>query len=273
MPSEKRARQKALRRKKRAAQARRERMRRRLRNGGLIVGGAAVVLILVLITTGNLFASSPSHSNKKHSADTTAAMQAAANKQAVAAGCKASTTARTNTMSWKSAPAMSIDTAGTYTATVETTAGTFDIKLDAKTAPATVNNFVFLADQGFYNCNTFHRVIPGFMDQTGDPTGTGTGGPGYEFANENVPSKYASGDVAMANSGGTDTNGSQFFIVVPGGGKTLDSDLAGGDKYSLFGTVTSGMDVVEKINKLGGSTSTGKPKVVERILKVTIHKS
>ena len=118
---------------------------------------------------------------------------------------------------------MTINTAATYTATIKTTTGTFTIALDAKAAPVTVNSFVFLAGKGYFHCNIFHRVIPGFVDQTGDPTGTGTGGPGYEFADENIPKAYATGDVAMANSGGTATNGSQFFMVAPGGASALDS--------------------------------------------------
>jgi cyclophilin family peptidyl-prolyl cis-trans isomerase len=270
VPTEKRARQKAARQRKKAAEARRVRMRKRLRTGGFVVGGGAVVLLLVLLSTGVLTGGS---SPPKGTSGKKLSPQAAANKLAVAAGCPASVTTRTNTTSWSTPPAMTIDTSKTYSATVKTTAGTFDIALDASAAPTTVNNFVFLADKGFYKCNTFHRVIPGFMDQTGDPTGTGSGGPGYKFANENVPTAYASGEVAMANSGGTDTNGSQFFVLVPGGTKTLDSDLASGDKYSLFGKVTSGMSVVKKINTEGGTTATGKPKVVQRILSVTINES
>ncbi len=269
MPTEKRARQKAARRKKKAAQVRRVRIRRRTRAGGFVVGGAAVVLVLVLATTG-AFSGSSSPSKKKAS---DATLQADANKLAVAAGCPSSTSAVVNTLKWSSPPKMTIDTSKTYRATVKTTTGSFVVTLDAKSAPQTVNNFVFLADQGFYKCVIFHRVIPGFMDQTGDPTGTGKGGPGYEFANENVPAAYATGDVAMANPGGTDTNGSQFFVVVPGGADTLDNDLKHGDKYSLFGTVTSGLDVVEKINGEGGTTATGKPKVVQRVLSVTIDES
>ncbi len=289
MPTEKRARQKAARRQKRAAELRRARSRRRLRNGGFLAAGAAVVLVLVLVTSGVLSSSPPPSKPKKTGATTTTSsstttttssaaedsvLQAAATKLAVAAGCPATPEAKVNTLQWSTAPAMTIDTSDTYSATVKTTAGSFVITLDTEAAPDTVNNFVFLADQGFYKCNTFHRVVPGFVDQTGDPTGTGSGGPGYSFANENIPTSYATGDVAMANSGGTDTNGSQFFIVVPGGATTLDDDLKTGDKYSLFGTVTaSGMSVVEKINSEGGTTATGKPKVVQRILSVTIHES
>ena len=295
MPTEKRARQKAARRKKRAAQVRRVKNRRRLRTGGFFAAGAAVVIVLVLLTTGVFSSSPPKKKSATGSTTTTttttttaptttttttttatsatqdAQLQAAANKLAVAAKCPATPKTRVNTKQWSSQPAMTIGTSDNYTATVNTTAGSFAIALDAKTAPHTVNNFVFLADQGFYNCVIFHRVIPGFMDQTGDPTGTGNGGPGYEFANENVPTAYETGDVAMANSGGTDSDGSQFFIVVPGGATTLDSDLKAGDKYSLFGTVTSGLTVVEKINSEGGAT--GKPNVTQRILSVTIHES
>lgn len=215
-------------------------------------------------------------STAKGAKGTDAAAQTAANRRAVAAGCPATPTTRVNTLTWSSPPPMTIDPTATYRATVETTAGSFVITLDAKAAPRTVNNFVFLAQKNFYKCNVFHRVIPGFMDQTGDPQDTGAGGPGYHFANENVPTAYATGDVAMANSGGTDSNGSQFFILVPGGAKTLDADLAHGDRYSLFGKVTSGMSVVEKINAEGNPTPHANgvpPKVVQRILDVTIHKS
>ena len=183
---------------------------------------------------------------------------------------------RTNTLTWSSAPAMTIDPSKTYKATIKTTTGTIVVTLLAKTAPNTVNNFVFLAKQKFYDCNIFHRVVPGFMDQTGDPTGTGSGGPGYKFANENVPKAYATGEVAMANAGGTDTNGSQFFILVPGGATTLDKDLSSGGGYSLFGKVVSGLTVVEKINAQGNSTPSANgtpPKVIQRILRVTISTS
>jgi cyclophilin family peptidyl-prolyl cis-trans isomerase len=269
VPTEKRARQKAARRAKRAAQARRVKRRRWLRNAAFIGGGAAVVILLVLATSG-VFSG---NTKPPASASSPKSEQKAANELAVAAGCPASGTKRVNTLTWSAAPAMTIDRTKIYKATVKTTAGTFKIQLDPASAPATVNNFVFLADKGYYNCNTFHRVIPHFMDQTGDPTGTGKGGPGYQFANENVPTTYVTGDVAMANSGGTDTNGSQFFVVVPGGAKVLDGDLASGDKYSVFGNVISGMSVVEKINSEGGTTSTGKPKVVQRILSVTIQET
>ncbi|MGH9087881.1 MAG: peptidylprolyl isomerase [Acidimicrobiales bacterium] len=284
MPNEKRARQKALRRQKKAAEARRTRRRKLLRNGGIVVVLGALVIGLVVLTLRPGSKASATAGKKTGTTTTSAtgtsatgasAEQKAANAKATAAGCPASTSSRVNTMSFSSPPPMTIDASKTYTAAVATTAGTFTVTLLAKTAPTTVNSFVYLAQKGFYHCVIFHRVITGFMDQTGDPTGTGTGGPGYHFTNENVPSSYATGDVAMANSGAADTNGSQFFVVVPGGATVLNQDLKGGSGYSLFGKVTSGMTVVEKINAEGASASksTGKPKVTQRILSVTIHTS
>ena len=203
---------------------------------------------------------------------TTSAAQAQADSAAVAAGCPSSPTATLNKPHWGSPPAMTIDKTKTYTATVLTDAGTFVITLDPSQTPITVNNFVFLADQGFYNCVIFHRVIPGFMDQTGDPTGTGTGGPGYEFADE-LPKaanpQYPVGSVAMANAG-PNTNGSQFFIVTGSEGTGLPAS------YTLFGQVTSGMSVVNQINTDGNSNPSANgvpPKVIHRMLKVTIATS
>jgi len=160
---------------------------------------------------------------------------------------------------------MIIDTTKTYTATVTTDVGAFAIALDAAHAPKTVNNFVFLAENHFFDCVVFHRVIPGFMDQTGDPTGTGSGGPGYQFADENIPSNgYQAYDVAMANSG-ANTNGSQFFVLVASYST---------DSYSLFGQVTSGQSVVQKINSDGNSSNNGvPPKVLHRMISVVISES
>ena len=168
---------------------------------------------------------------------------------------------------------MTISTAKTYTATVVTDVGTFAIALDPKAAPIAVNSFVFLADHGFFNCVTFHRVIPGFVVQGGDPTGTGSGGPGYQFTEHGPPAasnpaqQYPLGSVAMANSssGTTDpsTNGSQFFIVTGPSGESLPPD------YVLFGHVSSGMSVVQKISADGTPSGTP-PKIIHRMLKVTV---
>jgi peptidylprolyl isomerase len=126
-----------------------------------------------------------------------------------------------------------------YTATVATTDGTFTIALLPKVAPIAVNSFVFLARHGFYNHVIFHRIIKDFMVQTGDPTGTGFGGPGYKFTSERVTLPYTRGTVALANSG-PNTNGSQFFIVT-----AKHPTLA--PNFTIFGKVTSGMATIDKI--------------------------
>lgn len=142
---------------------------------------------------------------------------------------------------YSAAPAMQTDKSKKYTATVKmANGGEFVIQLYADKAPLAVNNFVFLAREKFYDGTTFHRVLEGFMAQGGDPTGTGMGGPGYEFANEDSDLTFdQAGMVAMANAG-RDTNGSQFFITFG-----PQERLNGG--YTIFGQVISGMDVVNAI--------------------------
>jgi cyclophilin family peptidyl-prolyl cis-trans isomerase len=136
-------------------------------------------------------------------------------------------------------PPMRIDRAATYRATLATSCGTIVIRLDPRQAPLTVNNFVFLARRHFYDGLRFHRVVKGFIVQTGDPEGNGRGGPGYTFADELPTDGYRPGAVAMANAG-PDTNGSQFFIVT--------GDASGlPDAYSTFGHVTRGLDVARVI--------------------------
>ncbi len=239
MPSEKRARQRAAREARLAEEVRRKKQRRRIRNIVIVVVVAGIIVAVAFIVSGGL--QQPQAIRP----------QAQADAVAVKAGCPASTSTRVNTQHYASAPPMTIDTAKTYTATVATTVGTFDVTLDATSAPTTVNNFVFLADKGYYHCVIFHRVIPGFMDQTGDPTGTGKGGPGYTIPDENPPKapdpaqQYPLGSVAMANEGSANTGGSQFFIVAGPEGESLPNT------YALFGHVTSGMSVVDTINKEG----------------------
>jgi cyclophilin family peptidyl-prolyl cis-trans isomerase len=198
--------------------------------------------------------------------------QAAANATSVAAGCPKNPATALKKPKWSSAPAMTINPAKVYEAKVTTDVGTFTISLDAKDAPQTVNNFVFLAQHHFFDCVIFHRVIPTFMDQTGDPTGTGTGGPGYTIPDElpakasNPADQYPLGSVAMANTGQPHTGGSQWFIVAGPQGESLSNS------YSLFGHVISGMSVVEKINAQGSATGVP-PSVTHRMLKVTITSS
>ncbi|MDH4358790.1 MAG: peptidylprolyl isomerase [Candidatus Berkelbacteria bacterium] len=124
-------------------------------------------------------------------------------------------------------------------AVIKTKKGVIEFELYSEKAPKTVSNFVYLTEAGFFNGLTFHRVVPGFVIQGGDPQGTGAGGPGYEFEDEAVQGEYTDGAVAMANSG-PNTNGSQFFICL-GAQPTLSKD------YNLFGQVTKGLDVTRKI--------------------------
>ena len=140
---------------------------------------------------------------------------------------------------YSSPPPMIIDTGKQYTATIEMEKGNMVFELFAEDVPVTVNNFVFLAREGFYDGVTFHRVIPGFMAQGGDPTGTGRGGPGYSFADEFSGHRHVPGALSMANAG-PNTNGSQFFICYK-----LQQGLDG--KHSVFGQLIEGMDVLESL--------------------------
>ena len=162
-------------------------------------------------------------------------------------------------------PPMLVDPERRYTATMVTTKGTLTIALDPIAAPVATNNFVFLARWHYFDGIAFHRVIPGFVLQGGDPTEKGTGGPGYRFADElPKPGRYELGSLAMANAG-PDTNGSQFFVISGPQGAALPP------KYSLFGKVVSGLDVVAAIDAIG--TSSGSP--TERVVmeSVTITES
>jgi cyclophilin family peptidyl-prolyl cis-trans isomerase len=141
-----------------------------------------------------------------------------------------------------SPPPQVIDSSKTYSVTVHTSRGDFVIKLvEPKTAPQTVNNFVYLAQNHFYEGLTFHRVVAGFVVQGGDPLGNGTGGPAYKLPDESNPSKWPRGTVGMASSA-AGVSGSQFFITI--GNAPF---LAGNGVYNHFGEVVSGMDVVDKI--------------------------
>ncbi len=178
---------------------------------------------------------------------------------------------KTSSRTYSQAPDMQIDTSKTYVAKFETNDGNFEITLDAKDAPKTVNNFVVLAKDGYYDGLTFHRIVKDFMIQGGDPLGNGSGGPGYKFDDEKVVGDYTPGTVAMANSG-ANTNGSQFFIMT--------GDYSGGKlpkSYTIFGNVTSGMDVVNKINITptvdNGQGEQSKPTTTVLINKVTIEEN
>jgi cyclophilin family peptidyl-prolyl cis-trans isomerase len=162
---------------------------------------------------------------------------------------------------YDSAPDLDIDLSKSYTATLDTTHGEIVIEFDPERSPRTVNNFVFLAKEGFYDDVIFHRVIENFMIQGGDPTGTGRGGPGYKFRDEiEGPGEYSRGTVAMANAG-PNTNGSQFFI--------MHKDTGLPHSYTIFGKVTSGMDAVDSI-ATSDTDSSDRPRDEVLINKVTI---
>ncbi len=166
---------------------------------------------------------------------------------------------------------MTIDGKKKYTATFVTNMGTMKAELYPDIAPITVNSFVFLANDHFYDGVIFHRVVPGFVVQGGDPTGTGTGGPGYKFNDEPIPDNrgYERGTLAMANSG-PNTNGSQFFICLD----ALTAKNALPKKYNLFGKVTEGLDTLDKILAVprvaGGDGAQSKPTERVYMQKVTI---
>ena len=179
--------------------------------------------------------------------------------------CPPSSPPATPVRAFTSAPKRCIEDGRSYRAEVKTSEGTFTVRLLAKRAPGTVNNFVVLARYGYFDGLTFHRVVPGFVIQGGDPKGDGSGGPGYTIADE-LPvavSSYKTGAVAMANSG-PNTNGSQFFVCISCAGLPNPG-------YSLFGQVDDGMDVVRAIEALG--TGDGPPSKTVTIEKVTIQEA
>jgi cyclophilin family peptidyl-prolyl cis-trans isomerase len=246
MPSDKRTRQREGRlARQEAIEAVRRQQARRRRIFTLGIPIAIVVALLVLLNRGG------------DDEGTTLS---------VADECPSAAATGPRRTSFEEAPGNCIEEGKTYRATVATTKGTFTITLDPERAPKTVSNFVFLARNHYYDGITFHRIIPGFVVQGGDPEGTGSGGPGYQFADE-LPKagEYKVGSVAMANSG-PDTNGSQFFIVTGQQGVQLPPS------YSLFGQVTRGMDVVKKLEAVG-TPGQGTPTEEVKMTKVTITES
>jgi cyclophilin family peptidyl-prolyl cis-trans isomerase len=182
--------------------------------------------------------------------------------------CPAADGSAERTTAFELAPPMCIDTAKTYTATIQTTEGDIVIELDDTAAPQTVNNFVVLSRYHYYDGVAFHRIIPGFMDQAGDPVGPtpGQGGPGYTIPDE-LPTgdaPYPTGTLAMANTGQPGSGGGQWFITVEGGGEQLTPT------YSVFGHVTEGQDVVDAINQHGDAATNGTPTKIVTITTITI---
>jgi cyclophilin family peptidyl-prolyl cis-trans isomerase len=232
---------------------------------------AAVVVGLVALLSGH---STPKKPAKKTSTTSTTIAKSKATPTtlavaAVAPTCPPTAGAAKRVIKFTKAPPICIDKTGVYDATVTTDVGTFVIEMKAATNLTAVNNFVFLARYRFFDGVIFQRVIPGFVVQGGDPTGTGAGGPGYSWtgntpaaACEKTSSCYPNWTVAMANSGTASSNESQFFIVLPGGGAQLSA------LYTVVGTVVSGTSVVAKIGADGAASGT--PKHVHKMTKVTI---
>ena len=172
------------------------------------------------------------------------------------------------TTTFEKAPPLCVAATKNYTAEIQTTKGLMVVALDVRNATQTVNNFVVLARYKYFEGIAFHRIVPGFVIQGGDPMQTGTGGPGYKFADE-LPKagSYKVGSLAMANSG-ANTNGSQFFVVTGDAGASLPPS------YSLFGQVTQGLEVVKAIDEVGiAGTQDGKPSEVVKITSVTIKET
>ena len=226
----------------------------------LIIGGIALILFL---GRGDKKAATPTTAKPAATSTPTTALPAftktKCNNDAPPAGTKAPT--------FSKAPAMTIDKTKTYTATMKTSCGTITIALDAKNAPVATNNFVFLARKHFYDGLTFHRDIPNFVVQGGDPKGDGSGGPGYSVAGEPPKDGYPLGALAAAktNDEPAGTMGSQFYIVTGTNGMALP------DQYARFGVVTKGIDVARTLESFGSAD--GKPSRKLYIFKVSISES
>lgn len=281
-----------------------QRRRRNIRRGLSLVVLAAFVVIIVLLLSNN---SKPA-ANKTTTTTTTTAPTASSTTTPTTTPTTLATPSTTfappttaaltttpveptcptanettRIVEFKKAPPDCIGKTSVWQATFDTDLGNFVVKMPAAQSYAAVNNFVFLARWNFYNGTFFHRVIPGFVIQGGDPSGTGTGGggkyPGYEFTGNYPPEScttkvtapcYHTGDFVLANSNpnsGTQnasTDGSQFFVVLPGGAATLNGEPT----YTKLGSVTSGLSVVEKIGGYGQESGT--PRVKVYVLKVTV---
>jgi len=278
-PADKRARKKenarAAREQREAALKRKKRTRSAITVGVVVAIFIGVVVLINLGGKSKKPAATASSTTVAHTT-ATATSTTGSNGSTVAkgvgvlpAGCVSTVPPKTTKTTYKAPPPLTISTTKTYVAHVSTTCGTFDITLDSKVAPETVNSFVFLANHHFYDGLTFQRLVKNFVIQGGDPKGDGTGGPGYALPTEPPTAGYAQGSVAMANAG-AGTTGSQFFVVVsPSGAKGL-----GGPPYlySDLGTVTNNFDVIQKLMTFAGPTD-GPPTRPLYMFSVTITES
>ena len=232
----KRERQRQNKEARRAAEQEAEKRHKRnrtIRNLALLLIPLVIIFVILQVTNSD---------------DSSSKSSAAATKN----GCSTKTPPKPTTTTLSAPPAMTIDPAKQYTAVMKTSCGDITITLDAATAPQTVNSFVTLAQKGFYDGTLFHRIVPDFVDQGGDPTGTGNGGPGYSLPDEPPANGYTAGSVAMANAG-SGTTGSQFFLVVSDSG-AQQLGTSPPFKYSALGTMdAAGLKVAQKINSFGGA--------------------
>ena len=272
MPSaDKRARKKENARAAREQREAAEKRRKRIRSTTTIAIVAAVFVGLVVIL--NVAGSSKKKASSTSSTTTASTTPIAA----YPAGCVKTVPKAATPKTYSAPPPMTIDTSKTYVAHFSTTCGEFDVTLDAKVAPKTVNSFVFLARNHFYDGLTFQRVAKDFVVQGGDPKGDGTGGPGYELPTEAPKDGYHKGSVAMANSG-PDTTGSQFFLTLTDAG-AQGLGTSPPYAYSDLGNVTKGFANVEKLGSLynpdqnPNDPSTQKTSVPLYMFKVTITES
>ena len=273
MGTDKRNRQKEnrlARRNEDAQKTKRQILRRRITRIALLIG-AVVGVVLLFNLSGNKDEAQTSTSDSTVSAESTVPSATAGPFSYGEGECAPSDGSGSQVKTFTSAPKLCIDLTKTYTAVVSTSKGDFTVVLDAAKAPGTVNNFVNLVRSKYFDGTVCHRAIPTFMVQCGDPTATGSGGPGYSIADE-LPAagEYKLGSLAMANSG-PNTNGSQFFVITGEQGVSLSPN------YTLFGQVTKGLDTtISALDKAGNDdpASNGVPPKEElRITKVTISEN
>ena len=281
MPTNKRERKRAGHQARQAAAAAASRRRRARRSRAI----AGAFLALVLVAGVAVVVSGGNDSQDVASTDTSTTVNGQSNSTTAAkkpvdlppvppgqslkgdTPCPPADGSAPRTTTFEKAPPLCVVVAKTYQAEMNTSKGVMVIDLDVKNATKTVNNFVVLSRYHFYDGIAFHRIIPGFVIQGGDPQGTGTGGPGYKFEDELPKGSYKIGSLAMANSG-PNTNGSQFFIVTGDAGTSLQPN------NSLFGQVTQGQDVMKAIEDTGiPGTQDGKPSEVVKINSITIKET
>jgi len=264
--ADKRARQKENARAARLQREAEEKRRKRRRSTIIFgVGGALIVGLFVIASIAG--------TDKKDATSTTSTTTAVA----YPAGCVKTVPDDPAPKTDQTAPPMTIDASKTYTATFSTSCGEFTATLDAKNSPKGVNNFVFLARQGFYDGLTWHRVVDDFVIQGGDPNADGTGGPGYTVVTELPKDGYPLGTLAWAKGDGEPAGsaGSQFFVVTGKSTEALSQKVGGEYQYGAFGKVTSGLANAEKIMSLApvAEGGDGAPTLPMYIFKVTIDES